>query len=94
MLRHGTLAWSATKKKSFCVLFRLVTFVPEMKGKPGKVAMWQYPGADTPITSRSSFRAQVSAVSVGPLLNGVRTVVGCTHADRKQLRAWSTGKLC
>ena len=39
---------------------RLVTFVPEMKGKPGKIAMWQYPGVDTPVTSRSSFRAQVS----------------------------------
>lgn len=29
-----------------------------MKGKPGKIAIWQYPGAETPLASRSSFRAQ------------------------------------
>lgn len=38
---------------------RIVTFVPEMKGKPGKISIWQYPGAETPLASRSSFRAQV-----------------------------------
>lgn len=38
---------------------RLATFVPEMKGKPGKIALWGYPVAETPVASRSSFRAQV-----------------------------------
>ncbi|CAN0497327.1 unnamed protein product [Scytosiphon promiscuus] len=41
---------------------RLATFVPEMKGKPGKIALWSYPVADAPIASRSSFRAQVGAL--------------------------------
>lgn len=38
---------------------RLATFVPELKGKPGKISLWSYPVSDTPIASRSSFRAQV-----------------------------------
>ncbi|CAN0398636.1 unnamed protein product, partial [Ectocarpus sp. 8 AP-2014] len=40
---------------------RLATFVPELKGKPGKISLWSYPVSDTPIASRSSFRAQQEA---------------------------------
>ncbi|CAN0170031.1 unnamed protein product, partial [Ectocarpus sp. 13 AM-2016] len=41
--------------------YRLATFVPELKGKPGKISLWSYPVSDTPIASRSSFRAQQEA---------------------------------
>ncbi|CAM9492695.1 unnamed protein product, partial [Ectocarpus sp. 6 AP-2014] len=41
--------------------YRLATFVPELKGKPGKISLWSYPVSDAPIASRSSFRAQQEA---------------------------------
>eukprot|EP00903_Cladosiphon_okamuranus_P016168 g14921.t1 len=46
--------------------YRLATFVPEMKGKPGKIALWSYPVADTPVASRSSFRAQEATFKWSP----------------------------
>ncbi|CAM9309742.1 unnamed protein product [Ascophyllum nodosum] len=46
--------------------YRIATFVPEIKGKPGKIAMWQYPGAETPLASRSSFRAQEASFRWSP----------------------------
>ncbi len=47
--------------------------MPEMKGKPGKIALWSYPASDTPVASRSSFRAQVGtkAIALARIYSGV-----------------------
>lgn len=38
--------------------FRLAAFVPEKKGKPGRISVYQYPGADSALASKSSYKAQ------------------------------------
>ncbi|CAM9960823.1 unnamed protein product, partial [Phaeothamnion confervicola] len=47
--------------------YRLATFVPEVKGKPGRVCIWRYPGnTDVPTAAKSSFRAEEATLRWSP----------------------------
>lgn len=56
-----------------------------MKGKPGKIAIWQYPGVETPLASRSSFRAQARVANL--LISGEETR-GFDRFKRDYSKTW------